>query len=568
MEHKIIGIQFNSRVGDLLGNSTHMAKEILRHENARVPTILVFPEMALSGYPLQDLVRVHQFSDDARTVLENYLAPLCLGNAAALIGFPLRSGKRIYNAVAFCAEGKVQHIFTKTELPNNSVFDEVRTYTRGKPSVFTWKGLCFGVPICEDVWHKRVCMAMKREGAQILLSPNASPYDHGKWSRRSEVLGKRVAQTGLPLLYVNRWGGQDELVFDGQSALIKADGTVTRAAMYEDAKIIFYFDGKSVEEIFNSNPFQQVGWGEEAWKHHVLGLKDYVGRHNKGKAVIGLSGGVDSALVLILAVAALGAENVTAIGMPYGPYSSAGSVTDARALAESLGVAFFLKPIDPIIKADREILMNGDGAFTPEGITEENLQARARGRLLMTFSNAGYGMVLTTGNKSEMSVGYSTLYGDMNGGYNPIKDLYKTEVFKLCRWYAENTGTISTWATAEALLRIVNKPPSAELRADQKDTDSLPPYDILDAILEQIIEKMKTPAEIKLKGVAPEVVTKVYNLVRGAEFKRRQAPPGTRWHNGDLDKDYRMPLDNGYRTGAVNDRTFAPLLALRNSMAA
>lgn len=542
-KHEIIGVQFNTRVGYLADNASRIVQEIRKHKKPGKPVILVMPEMSQTGYPLQDLVKYKALQEDCWHYLLNVIAPETDADTAVLVGLPWANNSPLpYNAVAWVSNGKVQHIFTKTELPNNSVFDEVRNYRKGKPSVFTWKGVTYGVPICEDIWHARVSKAMKKLGAQILLSPNASPYDHGKWSRRKKVITRRVKQTGLPLFYVNRWGGQDELVFDGQSALALPNGTVTRAAMYEDATLSFTFNGEDVTNVVIDNPFRQLSWGEECFKHHLTGL-DYIA-YGGGKALLGLSGGIDSALVWILAAMRLGVENVLPISEP-SKFSSSGSKTDAQALVDAFGVNMPIIQIEEAVEAARKMLRAS--GLRVEGLTDENLQARIRGVMNMAYSNGGYGRVLTTGNKSEMSVGYSTLYGDMNGAYNPIKDLYKTEVFRLTRWIIDRLQWEGNDAAAETLQRILDKPPSAELRENQQDTDSLPPYPVLDKILVKVVEELKVPREISLPGIAPETVEKVFTLVQRSEFKRRQAPPGTRWRRMDLDKDWRMPLDTGWK---------------------
>ena len=543
--HKIVGEQFDCRVGGLEPNAERMAKAIRRHKVPGRPVVVVFPEMALPGYPLQDQVRVPAFVRECKEVLERVICPATDANTAALVGLPWmgRDGKP-YNAVAWVADGKVLHVFKKMELPNDSVFDEVRNYRPGKPSVFTWHGIVYGVAICEDVWHRRVCVRLKKLGAQIILSPNASPYDFGKWVRREKVLQERVKDAEVPLLYINRWGGQDELVFDGQSALMQPDGSSVRCAMYKDARITFMFDGKRTSNVKVAGKFVQKTWGEECFRHLLVGMK-YLKSSRSGKAVLGLSGGIDSAVVYVLGVLALGVNNVTAISMP-SRFSSDGSKTDAQALVDAFGGKMITVLIENTVHAMRRTMSE---AFAKElgPLTGENLQARTRGVINMAASNEDFGWVLTTGNKSEMAVGYATLYGDMNGAFNPIKDLYKTEVFKLTRWLIGYFRRKRNVAAAEALQRILDKPPSAELRENQQDTDSLPPYEVLDAVLREIIEEFKVPSEITIAGVEPETVWKVYRLVRLAEFKRRQACPGPRWNKVDLDKDWRMPLDNPWQ---------------------
>ncbi|PZP40279.1 MAG: NAD+ synthase [Pseudomonas fluorescens] len=537
--HIIVGVQFKSRVGALGANCAFMRDEILsvRGRYGAQPVMLLFPEMAVSGYPLQDQVLTDAFIVDCWTHLIQDILPVLDETTAALIGLPLLSGGKRYNAVVLASGGKILHVFTKVKLPNTSVFDEARTFSSGRASVYAWKGITYGVPICEDIWTTEVCVELRKQGAQILLSPNGSPSNVGKWRRRKAVIDAILAATGLPLLYVNRWGGQDELVFDGRSVLMVPGEAPQMADMFTDAHIVFAFDGQAVGEVDIDKPVRDRTLQQERYDHLQTGM-DYV-RYGRGRAVVSLSGGVDSTVVLAEAVDALGADNVLAISQPSG-FSSDHSRNDARRFADALGVRMETLEIEDSLQSIRALL----SVLGPvEGITDENLQARLRGLNTMSASNMGKGWVLTTGNKSEMAVGYATLYGDMNGAFNPIKDLYKTEVFDHGRFRAQRYRELGNTDAADVLLKVVNKPASAELRPDQFDSDSLPPYPVLDKVLFQIVELRKVPREIFLKGIPRETIQRVYDLVDMSEFKRRQACPGIRWHGGDLDKDRRFPLD-------------------------
>lgn len=544
--HRIVGLQRNVRVGDLRGNAK-LYHDALEQLPKLAPTVVLGPEMGLAGYPVQDMVLIPGFVEECWRVLQTDIVPFVPENIAMLVGLPVHDEGKLYNAIAWVSGGRVLHVFKKHKRPNDSVFDEVRTFASGEPSVFTWKGITYGVPLCEDIWWPEVCKAMQKMGAQILLVPNGSPYDHGKFDRRWEkCLKPRVMETGLPLLYINRWGGQDELVFDGGSVLVLPNLTTYRARMYGDAAISFSFDGVKVDNVRVKHAYEQLTKEEECRQHLVAGLRDYVGRHGAGKAVFGSSGGIDSALVNCLAVDALGPENVTAITMP-SKFSSGGSQTDSEALARALKVNFMTIPIEETVNAFRGALKQA--GHIPTGVADENLQPRTRGTLLMALSNMGLGMVLSTGNKSEMSVGYATLYGDMNGGFNPIKDLYKMEVFALAKYYVSLYRQQGNHAAADALQRIIDKPPSAELREGQKDEDSLPPYPVLDAILRRFIEERLDPHEARKvlpSDISDADIMRVWKLLANAEFKRRQACPGIRWHQCDLDKDWRMPLNNAW----------------------
>ncbi|MFZ2619794.1 MAG: NAD+ synthase [Alphaproteobacteria bacterium] len=552
--HTIIGLQRNTRVGDLLGNAAIFRQFVQGYIAGAAepkPTVIVGPEMGLAGYPLQDTVFTPAFVRDCYRVLMQDIVPYVPNHMAVLVGLPWLENGKLYNAVAWCSGGQVEHVFTKTELPNTGVFDEVRWFASGKPSVHHWQGVTYGVPICEDIWHPRVCKAMAKMGAQMFLSPNGSPFSENRWEARRAVIEARVRETSLPLLYVNRWGGQDELVFDGQSAFVNNDLTTHRAAMYTDVELHLTFDGQTAKYNWAWPAFKPLSWGEECWQHHVVGLRDYTGRHNTGKAVFGLSGGADSALVACLAAEALGPENVTAVLQP-SKYSTADTVEDSDVLAKALGLRQIVVPIESMVADFRRTFTQA--GVIPVGTADENLQSRTRGMVGMYFSNMGYGMALTTGNKSEMSVGFATLYGDMNGGFNPIKDLYKLEVFRLMDWKIAQYRAQGNTAAADIMQRILDKPPSAGLRENQKDEDSLPPYAVLDPILMEFMERHRVPQEVMALGLGSAAdINSVYQLVRKAEFKRRQAPPGTRWHSVDLDKDRRMPLDNAWMPELATD---------------
>ena len=530
----IAAAQINCTVGDLSANAARILEYAERARAAGADLVLT-PEMALCGYPAEDLVLREGFLADCRRELEA-LAARARG-IPLVVGFPelAPDGKR-YNAAALIRDGRIAAVARKRELPNYDVFDEKRTFDAGtEPCVVEVKGTRFGLAICEDVWFGRVPAAARAAGAQAMLSINASPYHKRKQATRHGVFRGWIRDTGMPMVAANLVGGQDELVFDGASCVLDArGGVVCQAPFFEEALALFRFDGAVPVpgEVAPELPLEA-----EIYRALVLGTRDYVDKNGFPGAVLGLSGGVDSALTLAIACDALGTARVHALMMP-SQYTAQMSLDDAAEMARRLGVRYDTIPIGPAFDAFRASLAPLF-AGRPEDLTEENLQARVRGTLLMALSNKFGSIVLTTGNKSEMAVGYSTLYGDMAGGFAVIKDLSKTLVWRLSR-YRNSVGAVIP-------ENIITRAPSAELRAGQTDQDSLPPYEVLDGIVEAYMEQNRSPREIVDLGFAPADVRRVVGLIRRSEYKRRQAPPGVRITLRGFGKDWRYPITSRYR---------------------
>ena len=537
--------QMNPTVGDLAGNRALIA-DLYAQAVAAKCDIVAFSELSVTGYPPEDLVLRPGFVRDNRIVVED-LAKMT-GSCVAVIGFvdsgvgnQVASGRPvIYNAAAVCANGSIQHVYHKRLLPNYDVFDEERTFEPGAGDhrIFDVAGVKCAVSICEDIWRADGPVSEQtRVGAQVNININGSPFHSGKLLEREEMLRTRAADNKCAIVYVNQVGGQDELIFDGSSMVFAADGTLlSRSAQFES--------GLTVVEINIDAP--QVGTVApiseryaEMYGALVLGTRDYVRKNKFTDVVIGLSGGIDSSIVAAVAVDALGAEHVHGVAMP-SRYSSDGSKTDAYALAEALGIDCRTISIEPVFEAYLSMLAPSF-AGKPSDLTEENLQSRCRGQILMALSNKFGWMVLTTGNKSELAVGYFTIYGDSVGGYAVIKDLLKTDVFGLSRYVNQRAGRE---IIPEAVL---TKPPSAELRPDQRDDQSLPPYDVLDPILALYVEQDRTAAEIIELGHPEDIVRRIARLVDINEYKRRQCPPGVRVSEKAFGKDRRLPITNGYR---------------------
>jgi NAD+ synthase len=504
--------------------------------------LVVFTELYLCGYPPEDLVLRPSLVAACRAAAEE-LASDTVKGPAMLIGLPWREGSRLHNAMALLANGRIEALRFKYDLPNYGVFDEKRVFQPGPaPGPISFKGVRLGVPICEDIWTEEVCETLAETGAEILLVPNGSPFEQNKDDVRLNLAVARVTETGLPLAYVNQVGGQDELVFDGASFVLNADRTLAaQMPMFEEAIVITDWargaDGKwsAAEGKISRLPENE----EETWKACVLGLRDYVLKNRFPGVVLGLSGGIDSAVVAAMAVDALGADKVHCVMLPYA-YTSRESLEDAEACAKALGVRYDVvaikEPVEGFLSALKPMFQG-----TNRDTTEENIQSRSRGVILMAISNKFGAMVVTTGNKSEMSVGYATLYGDMNGGYNPIKDVYKTEVYRLARWRNGQGVVIPE--------RIITKAPTAELRENQKDQDSLPPYDLLDAILTGLVEEELPVADIVARGFDEALVRRVQHMLYVAEYKRRQAAPGVKITRRNFGRDRRYPITNGFRDG-------------------
>lgn len=547
--------QCNPTVGDLDGNLA-LVRRLHRAAEEAGADLVVFPEMVLTGYPLEDLVLKQALLDRTHALLEKLAPETAGGRPAIVLGAPWAGrGGRPFNGAFLLADGEVAARRAKHALPNYGVFDEKRVFEAGPvpgPMRLDLQGggtVRLGVMVCEDMWIEDVAEGLEETGAQMLIVINGSPFEVGKQERRIQLAVTRVTETGLPLLYVNTWGGQDELVFDGASFALGHDRTlVAQAPWFEESLLV-----TSWEET--ADGWQAVGGRrlatppgdlESVYRAMVLGLRDYVAKNGFPGVVLGLSGGVDSALSAAVAVDALGADDVHALMMP-SRYTSTESLDDAKASAEALGIRLDSIAIEPAVEAFGGMLAPLFEGRGPD-ITEENLQSRIRGLLLMAVSNKLGPMVLTTGNKSEMSVGYATLYGDMCGGYSVLKDVYKTMVFELCRYRnAERPkGCLGPQGTVVP-ERTIAKPPSAELRADQKDEDSLPPYPVLDAVLQALVEDDQAAADLVAAGQPVEVVQRVSNLLDIAEYKRRQAPPGVKITTKAFGRDRRYPITNHFR---------------------
>ena len=531
--------QLNPTLGAINAN---LALARAAREKAATADLILFPELFICGYPPEDLVLRPSFVAACKAAVED-LAKETRTGPAVLIGLPWREGANLYNSMALLANGRIETLRHKFDLPNYGVFDEKRVFNPGPaPGPIAFNGVRIGVPICEDIWTEETCETLAETGAEILLSPNGSPFERNKDDVRLGHVVARVTETGLPMVYLNQLGGQDELVFDGASFVLNADRSIAvQLPMFEEKVALTEWvrdeDGwRCLPGDIARIPEKE----EETWKACVLGLRDYVLKNRFPGVVLGLSGGIDSAVVAAMAVDALGPGKVHCVMLPYA-YTSRESLTDAEECARLLGVRYDVVPIkEPVEGFLSALKPMFEG--TSFGITEENLQSRSRGVILMAISNKFGSMVLTTGNKSEMSVGYATLYGDMNGGYNPIKDVYKTEVYRLAAWRNTQGHVIPE--------RIITRAPSAELRENQTDQDSLPPYEVLDAILEGLVENELPVAEIVAKtGYDEALVKRIQHMLYVAEYKRRQAAPGVKITRRNFGRDRRYPITNGFRDG-------------------
>ena len=531
--------QTNLLVGDVQGNAARMVTAAHRARGELGADLVMFPELALSGYPPEDLL----FHRGFRRQVEAGLARVCAeaGEAAVLVGFPEYTRAGIYNSAALIAGGETLAIHRKAELPNYKVFDEKRYFRPGaQPTVAELKGFKVGLLVCEDIWERESAQLACAAGAQLLAVINASPYEIHKQREREDIARARVEEVGLPLAYVNLVGGQDELVFDGNSFVMNAEGQVVqRAPPFEEGSYLVRFErdtrGKAVPSPADVSP--ELSDEASVYRALTLGVRDYVGKHGFPGVVMGLSGGVDSALTLAIAVDALGAERVQAVMMP-SRYTSSMSLEDAAEQVRILGVRYSVLPIEAMFESTLATL-KGEFAGREPDATEENIQSRCRMLLLMGISNKTGRMLLTTGNKSEMAVGYATLYGDMAGGFAPIKDCSKGLVYRLAGYRNSLSRVIPQ--------RVIDRAPSAELRPGQKDSDSLPPYEVLDPILEAFIEEDLSVDEIEARGFDRATVARVLDLVKRNEYKRRQAPPGVRVSRRAFGRDWRYPITNGYR---------------------
>ena len=537
---KVALAQLNPTVGDVDGNlaKVRAARETAVKQGA---DLVVCAEMVLSGYFPEDLVLKPAFQRRCHEAVEALRADTAAGGPAILATTPWLEDGKLYNALIALDRGEVTARRFKVDLPNYGVFDDKRVFTPGPmPGPIVFRGVRIGVPICEDVWTPDVVECISETGGEILLVPNASPFEVGKFDVRVQLGLQRVIESGLPFVYVNQVGGQDEVIYDGGSFALGADRQLKArlASFREEVATVEFRRNGAGWDCLPGQVAPELGELEAIYSAMKLGLRDYVNKTGFPSVVIGLSGGVDSALTAAVAADALGPERVHAIMMP-SPYTSRESLEDAEACARAIGIKYDIVSIEPAMRAFRDMLQPLFGSRR-EDVTEENIQSRARGVTLMAVSNKLGGMVLTTGNKSEMAMGYATLYGDMNGGYNVLKDVYKTTVFELCRWRNEQGRVIPQ--------RIIDKPPSAELRPDQKDEDSLPPYPVLDAILRGLIERDLGVEELVVEGFDAATVNRVWRLLEGAEYKRRQAPPGVKITSRLIsNKERRYPIVNGFR---------------------
>ncbi|MCV0398111.1 MAG: NAD+ synthase [Rhizobiaceae bacterium] len=557
---RIAVAQLNPVVGDIAGN-LEMARKARAEAARHGADLVLFTELFIAGYPPEDLVMKPAFVAACEKAADELVADTADGGPGIVVGLPLKRVSGVHNAVIVADGGKAIGERYKLDLPNYGEFDEKRVFQPGPdmPGPVAFRGVRLGVPICEDLWGDLgVCETLAESGAEILLVPNGSPYYRGKVDVRQQVVIRQVIESGLPIIYANQLGGQDELVFDGASFAIQADRSLGfQMSQFEETVSISTWkrsrdaagarNGESDHWVCDRGPMSIIPQKEEAdYRACMLGLRDYVNKNGFRNVVIGLSGGIDSAICAALAVDALGEERLRAIMMPY-RYTSKESLADAEACARALGCRYDIVPIaEPVEGFSHALTQLFEG--TKEGVTEENLQSRARGTILMAVSNKFGSMVVTTGNKSEMSVGYATLYGDMNGGFNPIKDLYKMQVYALARWRNGNVPPGALGPSGEVIPKnIIDKAPSAELRENQTDQDSLPPYPVLDDILECLVENEMGVDEIVARGHDRDTVHRVEHLLYIAEYKRRQAAPGVKITRKNFGRDRRYPITNRFR---------------------
>ncbi|QRG04725.1 NAD+ synthase [Xanthobacter dioxanivorans] len=541
--------QLNPTVGDVAGNLA-LARRTAASARDAGADLVVFPELFISGYPPEDLVLKPAFQQACRAAIET-LADESVDGPALLIGSPWVDEGRLHNSVLLLEEGRISAIRHKVDLPNYGVFDEKRVFAAGPlPGPIPFRGVRLGVPICEDIWGPDVVECLTETGAEILIVPNGSPYRRSVYAERENTVVARVVESNLPLLYVNQVGGQDELVFDGASFALNPDRFLALQfpGFMERVRLSRWQRFENGWKCLGANMADRIEGDQADYAACVVGLRDYVNKNRFPGVVLGLSGGIDSALVAAMAVDALGPERVHCIMLPY-RYTSQESRSDAAAVAEALAVRYDIVPIAAAVEGV-EATLAPLFAGTRRDVTEENLQSRVRGALLMSVSNKFGSLVLTTGNKSEMSTGYATLYGDMNGGFNPVKDLYKSEVFRLARLR-------NRWKPADALgpdglvipERVIDKAPTAELAEGQKDEDSLPPYAELDAILERLVEREEPVAKVITDGFDAQTVTRVERLLNTAEYKRRQAAPGVKVTGRNFGRGRRYPVTNRFSEG-------------------
>ena len=547
---RIAVAQLNPIVGDISGNLAK-AREARADAARQGADLVLYTELFIAGYPPEDLVLKPAFLAACERAVQQLAEETADAGPGIVIGTPLKRKSGTHNSVIIADGGKVLAERYKIDLPNYGEFDEKRVFQAGPdvPGPVNYRGVRLGFPICEDIWGDLgVCETLAESGAEILIVPNGSPYYRGKVDVRHQVAIRQVIESGLPLLFANQLGGQDELIFDGASFAISAKKSLAfQMSQFEEAVVTTTWKREPDGWACIDGPMSKIPEREEAdYRACMLGLRDYVNKNGFKNVVLGLSGGVDSAICAALAVDALGEERLRAVMMPY-KYTSKDSLKDAEDCARALGCRYDIVPIfEPVDGFSHALTQLFEG--TREGITEENLQSRARGTILMAISNKFGSMVVTTGNKSEMSVGYATLYGDMNGGFNPIKDLYKTQVYELCRWRNGHVPPDALGPSGEVIPRsIIDKAPSAELRPNQTDQDLLPPYPVLDDILECLVENEMGVDEIMARGHDRETVHRIEHLLYIAEYKRRQAAPGVKITKKNFGRDRRYPITNRFR---------------------
>ena len=544
---KILLAQLNNTVGDIEGNILKACK-ILDEAYDQNADLVVFSELYLSGYPPEDLVLKKSFVQECRKGLDKLVLYSEEKKLGLIVGLPIYENNNLYNAVAIVDSGKIIGFSKKVNLPNYSVFDEKRVFnSNDNPCIFEFRGIKIGVPICEDIWTNNVCNKLKNQGCEIIISPNGSPFDKYKINQRKKVIEDRISEVRLPFVYVNQVGGQDELVFDGSSHVMNADKEIIyRSPQWEEDRAIIEFDQrekKFLSQNFVNNDLTDL---ENIYMATVTGLRDYVIKNRFPGVILGLSGGIDSAFCAAVAVDALGEGKVEGFMLP-SIYTSQNSFDDAEECAKRLNISLENISIEKTYLSLEESLEKTFKDTSPD-ITEENLQSRIRGTILMAISNKKGKMLITTGNKSEVSVGYSTLYGDMNGGFNPIKDIYKTELFSLAKWRNKNLPKNVCLKKLDIIPEsIIEKEPTAELRDNQKDTDSLPSYDELDQILEGLVEYELSANELEKTGFSREEIKKVEHLLYISEYKRRQSAPGVKISLRNFGRDRRYPITNKFR---------------------
>ena len=544
---KLFLAQLNNIVGDIEGN-LNKAIDVLQDAKKLDSDLVIFSELFLSGYPPEDLVLKKSFVSACKNALDSLITYSEEKELGVIIGLPIYEKNKLFNAAAVIDKGQLIGFSKKVNLPNYSVFDEKRVFSKNNtPEIFNFRGIKLGIPICEDIWMDNVCKELKDQGCELIISPNGSPFDKYKINQRKTIIEDRVTEVKTPFVYVNQFGGQDELVFDGSSLVMNGNKEVVfEAPSWEENTSVVEFNVSAKK--FNDLPFEkaQVSDLENIYMAMVIGLRDYVTKNNFPGVILGLSGGIDSAFCAAVAVDALGKDKVNAYMLP-SVYTSKNSLDDAKDCAKRLEIHLDSIPISNTflsLEDSLEELFKG----LPTDITEENLQSRIRGTILMAISNKIGKMLITTGNKSEVSVGYSTLYGDMNGGFNPIKDIYKTELYALANWRNLNVPK-NVLLTKKNIIpeTIISKEPTAELRDNQKDSDSLPSYDQLDQILEGLVEYELSTNELENKGFSRDEIKKVENLLYVSEYKRRQSAPGVKISLRNFGRDRRYPITNKYR---------------------